>query len=250
MNHFPVFLSLKGKPCTIIGGGAVAERKTESLLKAKAKVTLISPQLTAQLAYLVEDGQINYIDRCYQTHDIKGSFLVIAATNQKETNQLIAEYADQHNILINVVDNPTLCNFIVPSVLDRSPVTVAVSTGGASPVLARQLRMKLESMIPSSCGELAALTEEYREQVKQKFTTVSERKNFWENVLRGTPAELVYAGQIDEARALLEQLLAKKINHAQLGEVYLVGAGPGDPDLLTFKAVRLMQRADVMVYDA
>jgi len=233
----------------IIGGGKVAERKADSLLNANAKVTLVSPQLTTHLAYLVKEGQLHFIERTYQENDIKDAFLVIAATDQSDINRAIAEYANRHNILVNVVDNLSLCNFIVPSVLDRSPVTIAVSTGGASPVLARQLRMKLESMIPSSCGELAAITEEYRERVKQKFATVEERKVFWENVLKGTPAELVYAGQVQAARDLLDKLLAEKSPQAQLGEVYLVGAGPGDPDLLTFKAVRLMQRADVMVYD-
>lgn len=249
MKHFPIFLSLKGKTCVIIGGGSVAERKVESLLNAEAAVTVVSPQLSPQLSYLSAEKQIKHLNRCYQSQDIDQAFLVIAATDQTEVNRTIAADADKQNIPVNVVDDIKLCSFIVPSVLDRSPVTVAVSTGGASPVLARQLRMKLETMIPSSCGELAALTEQYRERVKQKFATIEERKAFWENVLKGTPAELVYAGQLQAARDLLDQLLDEDIDHPQVGEVYLVGAGPGDPDLLTFKAVRLMQRADVMVYD-
>ena len=249
MKHFPVFLSLTNKPCSVVGGGDVAERKVTSLLNAGADVTVIAPELTAQLAYLAKEGEIKHIARGYQEGDIDQAFLVVAATDNSEVNQAVAENAHQQHILINVVDNTDLCNYIVPSVLDRSPVTVAVSTGGASPVLARQLRTKLESMIPSSCGELASITEEYREKVKQKFASSAERKAFWENALKSTFAELVYAGQISEARRLLDKLLAEKITSAQMGEVYLVGAGPGDPDLLTFKAVRLMQRADVMVYD-
>lgn len=249
MKHFPVFLSLSDKNCTVIGGGDVAERKVESLLNAGASVKLISPTLTDQLSYLVQEKQITYSNRTYQADDTHNAFLVIAATDNKTINREIAEQATEHNTLVNVVDDPSLCNFIVPSVLDRSPVTIAVSTGGASPVLARQLRMKLESMVPSSCGELAGITEEYREIVKQKFPTSEDRKAFWENALKGTFAELVYAGQLEEARNLLDQLLEESITSAQVGEVYLVGAGPGDPDLLTFKAVRLMQRADVMVYD-
>ncbi len=249
MKHFPIFLSLKGKTCIIIGGGSVAERKVESLLNAEAAVTVVSPQLSSQLSYLFAEKQIKHLNRCYQSQDIDQAFLVIAATDQADVNRTIAADADKQNIPVNVVDDIKLCSFIVPSVLDRSPVTVAVSTGGASPVLARQLRMKLETMIPSSCGELAALTEQYRERVKKKFATIEERKAFWENVLKGTPAELVYAGQLQAARDLLDQLLDEDIDHPQVGEVYLVGAGPGDPDLLTFKAVRLMQRADVMVYD-
>jgi uroporphyrin-III C-methyltransferase/precorrin-2 dehydrogenase/sirohydrochlorin ferrochelatase len=148
-----------------------------------------------------------------------------------------------------VADNPSLCSFIFPSILDRSPVTIAVSTGGASPVLARQLRMKLETMIPSACGRLAGITEEYREKVKQHFPQQEQRKAFWENALKGPFAELVYAGQDTSARKLLDDLLLKEHDENPMGEVYLVGAGPGDPDLLTFKAARLMQQADVMVYD-
>ena len=170
-SHYPVFLSLSDKSCVVIGGGGVAERKVDSLLNAGGLVTVVSPVLSDQLAYLAKENQITYIDREYQADDIAHAFLVVAATDQSEVNQAIASQANQTNTLVNVVDNPTLCNFIVPSVLDRSPVTIAVSTGGASPVLARQLRMKLESMIPSSCGELAGITEEYREKVKQKFPT-------------------------------------------------------------------------------
>jgi uroporphyrin-III C-methyltransferase/precorrin-2 dehydrogenase/sirohydrochlorin ferrochelatase len=147
-----------------------------------------------------------------------------------------------------VADNPTLGNFLFPSTIERDPVTIAVSTGGASPVLARQLRMKLEAMIPTSCGRLAGITEEYREKVKDAFPDQSQRKEFWETALKGAFAELVYAGQDEAAKKLLDEALANKRSHAN-GEVYLVGAGPGDPDLLTFKAVRLMQQADVMVYD-
>ena len=249
MKHYPVFLSLTDKPCVVVGGGAVAERKVESLLNAGGMVTVVSPNLTDQLSHLAKESEITYVNREYQADDIREAFLVVAATDNSKVNQAIAELANKTNTMVNVVDASHLSNFIVPSVLDRSPVTVAVSTGGASPVLARQLRMKLESMIPSSCGELAGITEEYREKVKQKFATPEGRKDFWENTLKSAFVELVYAGQVKEARKLLDDLLEQEVTCAQIGEVYLVGAGPGDPDLLTFKAVRLMQRADVMVYD-
>ncbi|HHL19493.1 MAG TPA: uroporphyrinogen-III C-methyltransferase [Thiothrix sp.] len=250
MNHYPIFLKLENRPCLVIGGGSIAERKIYSLLSAGATITIISPTLTQKLQQRLVAEEITHIARYYEGEaDLACTFLVIAATDNSEINAQIAHAANKRNILVNVVDNPALCSYIVPSVVDRSPVTIAVSTGGASPVLARQLRMKLETMVPASCGELASITEEYRDKVKQHFDTNEQRKHFWENALRGQFAELVYAGHKEQARQLLDTLLAKGNDAKLMGEVYLVGAGPGDPDLLTFKALRLMQQADVMVYD-
>ena len=249
MKHFPVFLDLKDRHCLVIGGGSVATRKIINLLKADAKVILISPQVSDDLKQLADDKRITVIEREFESSDIAVAFLVVAATDNSEINAQIAQQANQANTMVNVADNAELCSFIFPSVLDRSPVTIAVSTGGASPVLARQLRMKLETMVPSACGRLAAITEEYREKVKQHFPQQEQRKLFWENALKGTFAELVYAGQDASARKILDESLQYKQAENPIGEVYLVGAGPGDPDLLTFKAVRLMQQADVMVYD-
>ena len=249
MKHFPVFLDLKDRSCLVIGGGSVASRKVKNLLNADAQVIVISPEINDDLSALEKDSRIIWIKREVENTDIARAFLVVAATDNKAVNAQIAELANNANTLVNVADDASLCSFIFPSVLDRSPVTIAVSTGGASPVLARQLRMKLETMIPSSCGRLAAITEEYREKVKQHFPEQAQRKKFWENALKGPFAELVYAGQDESARKLLDELLSKGQDENPVGEVYLVGAGPGDPDLLTFKAVRLMQQADVMVYD-
>ncbi len=249
MDHYPAFLNLKSRPVVIVGGGNIAERKVKNLLNAGSHITLIAPKITANLQQHVTDGLIHHKPREFQDGDIESALLIIAATNQHTINRHVAELAHASNTLVNVVDNPELCSYIVPSVVDRSPVTIAVSTGGASPVLARQLRMKLETMVPSSCGQLAAITEEYRDVVKEHFATTEQRKHFWENALKGPFAELVYAGQITEARLLLDKLLVEGHGQSEMGEVYLVGAGPGDPDLLTFKAVRLMQQADVMVYD-
>ncbi len=249
MKHFPVFLNLKDRQCLVIGGGSVASRKVTNLLKAGARVVVISPDISDSLSQLGTDKKITVIQRTFQQADIVMAFLVVAATNDKALNAKIAEQANNANTMVNVADDATLCSFIFPSVLDRSPVTIAVSTGGASPVLARQLRMKLETMIPSACGRLAGITEEYREKVKAHFPQQEQRKMFWENALKGTFAELVYAGQEASARKLLDDTLEQDQEENPMGEVYLVGAGPGDPDLLTFKAVRLMQQADVMVYD-
>jgi uroporphyrin-III C-methyltransferase/precorrin-2 dehydrogenase/sirohydrochlorin ferrochelatase len=249
MKHFPIFLTLKDRPCTVIGGGAVAHRKINTLLKSGATITLISPQLCDELQQKVTNKLIAYHARNFTDSDLNNSFIAIAATDDSEVNRHIARVAEQKNVLVNVADSLALSNFIMPSVLDRSPVTIAVSTGGASPVLAKSLRMKLETLIPSACGRLAAISEEYRAKVKAHFPEQRQRKAFWENTLAGPFAELVYAGQDIMARQLLDELLEKEAEQNPMGEVYLVGAGPGDPDLLTFKAVRLMQQADVMVYD-
>jgi len=249
MKHFPVFLDLKNRHCLVIGGGSVATRKINNLLKADANVVVISPQISEELKQFGDDDKITLIEREFELSDIALAFLVVAATDDSEVNAQIAKQANNANTMVNVADNAKLCSFIFPSVLDRSPVTIAVSTGGASPVLARQLRMKLETMIPSACGRLAGITEEYREKVKQYFPKQEQRKHFWENALKGSFAELVYAGQDSAARKILDESLASGQDENPIGEVYLVGAGPGDPDLLTFKAVRLMQQADVMVYD-
>ncbi len=249
MKHFPIFLDLKNRSCIVIGGGSVATRKVTNLLTANAKVIVISPEISDELQQLKTDGKITLLKRDVEDADIAIAFLIVAATDNTEVNAQIASLAHNANTPVNVADDSKLCSFIFPSILDRSPVTIAVSTGGASPVLARQLRMKLETMIPSACGRLAGITEEYRENVKQHFPQQEQRKAFWENALKGTFAELVYAGQDASARLLLDDLLIKGQDENPMGEVYLVGAGPGDPDLLTFKAVRLMQQADVMVYD-
>jgi uroporphyrin-III C-methyltransferase/precorrin-2 dehydrogenase/sirohydrochlorin ferrochelatase len=249
MDHYPVFLNLTDRNCLVIGGGTVAERKISTLLKAGATVTVISPDLTDNLQHKLNNQHIVHIKREFQTADLEPYILIIIATDNSELNTQIAQLAHENNKLVNVVDNPALCSFIVPSVVDRSPVTIAVSTGGASPVLARQLRMKLETMVPSSCGQLAAITEEYRDTVKRRYDTPEDRKHFWENALRSPFAELVYAGHIDSARNVLEEMLENAGKKPEIGEVYLVGAGPGDPDLLTFKALRLMQQSDVIVYD-
>lgn len=248
MDRFPVFLDLHGRSCLVVGGGKVAERKVEGLLKAGAKVVLVAPQLSAEMAMIISGGRVEHHARPFVDSDIAGHFLVIAATNDPQVNAHVAHLANQHNIPVNVVDDAARGSMVIPSVVDRSPVMVAISTGGASPVLARQLRMKLETIIPQQCGELAAITEEYRDIVKARLPE-SQRKDFWEQMLKGPFAELAYAGQVDEARRYLETALASFPRGQRMGEVYLVGAGPGDPDLLTFKALRLMQQADIMVYD-
>lgn len=250
MDYLPVFLKIRTRPCLLVGGGRVAARKAALLLRAGAKLTVVALQCCAELRERAAQGEVTLIERAFEPHDLENAVLVIAATDDETVNRAVYELASRLRIPVNVVDNPALCSFIMPSIVDRSPVQIAVSTSGASPVLARLLRAKLESFIPSAYGRLARLVDEYRTRVKQRFTDPGQRRYFWENVLQGRVAELLFAGQEVQARAALEAAIEDTgTSYASAGEVYLVGAGPGDPDLITFRALRLMQQADVVVYD-
>jgi len=250
MDYLPIFMNLKGKAVTVVGGGEVAARKVALLYQAGAKVTVISPALGDTLARALERGEIQYISAEFSQEQIDRPQLIVAATNKLDVNKQVAAVAGELNIPVNVVDTPDLCTFVMPSIIDRSPVMIAVSTGGASPVLGRLLRQKLETTIPASYGKLAALARLFRERVKQKFSHSPDRRIFWEKVLEGPIAEMMVAGKEDKAREALEIALESEGDRMpDAGEVYLVGGGPGDPDLLTFKALRLMQQADVVVYD-
>ncbi|MGB5443735.1 MAG: siroheme synthase CysG [Gammaproteobacteria bacterium] len=250
MDYLPVFLKITDSPCLVVGGGKVAARKVRLLVKAGASVTLVSPVLCDEVAAAVKRGTVKYLERGFQDDDLAGVILVIAATDDAAVNRSVSELARRQGIPVNVVDNPALCSFIMPSIIDRSPLQVAVSTGGKSPVLARLLRARLESFIPAAYGQLANLVDEYRQRVKDRFTDVEQRRYFWESILQGRVAELLFAGQEEKARSALQEAIDDvNTQQAPCGEVYLVGAGPGDPDLITFRALRLMQQADVVVYD-
>ncbi len=250
MDFFPVFLQLEKRDCLVVGGGKVAARKVALLVRAGARVQVVAPDLCDELVALLEQKKITHSTRKFEDGDIGGKVLVIAGTNQQDVNRRVSELAHAANLPVNVVDQPQLCSFIMPSVIDRSPVQVAVSSGGASPVLARLLRARLESYVPAAYGRLATLVEGFRDRVKQRFSSSDQRRRFWENILQGEVAELLIAGRDDTARDLLEKSLEESGDEPNsIGEVYLVGAGPGDPDLLTFRALRLMQMADVIVYD-
>lgn len=249
MEFLPLFFNIDGQSCLVVGGGTVAARRVGLLRKAASRVIVVAPELVSELTELVEADEIVHHARAFTASDLDAVRLVIAATNSAAINAEISKLAQERAIPVNVVDNPELGSFIVPSILDRSPVLVAVTTGGASPVLARQLRSRLETIIPSAYGRLATMIEEFRGAAKERFTDPDERRRFWEEILDGPIAERVFAGREADARRQIEQALAKGTAKKGVGEVYLVGAGPGDPDLLTFRAVRLMQQADVLVYD-
>lgn len=250
MEFLPLFFDLKGRQALIVGGGEVALRKAKLIARAQAKVSVVSPEVLDGLVDVVKRSGGKLFKEQYQTLDLSQYVLVVAATDNQELNKQVSLEAKQTGIPVNVVDQPELCTFIFPAIVDRSPVIAAVSSGGASPVLARLLRAKLETVIPASYGRLAALAEKYRQKVKDTFSHINLRRGFWERILSGHVADLVFAGKEKEAETLLQQELElTKPVKRELGEVYLVGAGPGDPDLLTFKALRLMQQADVVLHD-
>lgn len=249
MEYLPVFLDLKSRPCLVVGGGEVAARKLDLLRSAGAHVSVVAPELCERLRSEAAAGRFTHQPRKFAEYDLAGKTLVVAATDDRAVNLEVSRLAQARGLPVNVVDQPELCSFIMPSIVDRSPVLVAVSTSGASPVLARMLRARLESLIPAAYGRLAELVERHRKTLRQRFASIEQHRRFWERALDGPYAELVLSGREAEA----ERWLAREIEHgadpSPTGEVYLVGAGPGDPDLLTFRALRLMQRAEVVLYD-
>jgi uroporphyrin-III C-methyltransferase/precorrin-2 dehydrogenase/sirohydrochlorin ferrochelatase len=250
MKYFPIFLNISNQYCLVVGAGGIAVRKVELLLKAGARVRVVAKNLCSAMQTLQQRNEIECNVRGFEESDLENVELIIAATNDYKLNASISGLARSKHIPVNVVDNPDLCSFIMPSMVDRDPVQIAVSTGGASPVLARLIRSHLESTIPAAYGELAKLANSNRDKVKQAFPKVEERRKFWESVLEGSVAEYVLSGRVDDASNLLDEMLKTSAADPDYkGEVYLVGAGPGDPDLLTFKALRLMQKCDVVVYD-
>jgi uroporphyrin-III C-methyltransferase/precorrin-2 dehydrogenase/sirohydrochlorin ferrochelatase len=248
MQYLPVFMDVRGSPCLVVGGGEVAARKTSLLLEAGAAVTVVAPDLAPNLASLLAVGRITHRARTFLPADLDGVTLAVAATDDEDVNQQVSALAKARQLPVNVVDNRPLCSFIMPAIVDRGPLQIAISTGGAAPVLARLIRGKLEAAIPAAWGRLAALTAEYRDRVKALLPAGNPRRIFWENILGGPIAEIFLSGQEDKARAALDRALAEP-QAPITGEVYLVGAGPGDPDLLSFRALRLMQQADVVLHD-
>jgi uroporphyrin-III C-methyltransferase/precorrin-2 dehydrogenase/sirohydrochlorin ferrochelatase len=250
-----MFFKLEGRSCLVVGGGEIAARKVSLLVRAGGNVTVIAPELCESLQGRLNAGEIRFVKKNFEPSDVTDSdvthyAVVVAATDDKAVNQMVSETAQHNNIPVNVVDQPSLCSFVVPSMIDRSPVQIAVSTGGASPVLARLLRARLETMIPAAYGKLASLMEEFRDKVKQHFKNPDKRRYFWETVIQGPIAEMVFSGKEEAARAAMHAAVDEGEKAIpDRGEVYLVGAGPGDPDLLTFRALRLLQQADVIVYD-
>ena len=248
MNYLPIFIDIKQKPCLVVGGGDIAYRKINLLLKADAAITCVSKECCDGIVQLIHSNKITHIEKAFEATDINSQILIVSATDDSTLNAHVSELAKSANIPVNVVDSPALCSFVMPSIVDRSPIVIAISSAGKAPVLARLIRAKLESTIPHAYGKLAELAGNFRDQVKAKFNNIEDRRYFWEKTFSGIVAEKVFSGKVDEAKADLQAQLDGS-SDSEVGEVYLVGGGPGDPDLLTFKALRLMQQADVILYD-
>ncbi len=250
MINFPIFIKLQDQHCLVVGGGVVATRKIKQLLIAGAKVFVVAPNIEPALEKLKESGDIRYFQQAYTEKCLEGKQLVIAATNDKQLNNQIAKRAKSQNILVNVVDDYDAGTFIMPSIINRNPVVIAISTSGIAPVLTKLLSIRIETLIPSNYGKLASLISRFRDSAKEKYPSTKDRRRFWESILDGPIAEMFYAGQEEKTLKLLEAQLGNESSHLDSkGEVYLVGGGPGDPELLTFRALRLMQQADVVLYD-
>ncbi|MDM1291778.1 siroheme synthase CysG [Acinetobacter indicus] len=248
MDIFPISLKLQQQRCLIVGGGHIAYRKAGLLQKAGAIIDVVAPDIDAALLELVQQSQGHYEAAAFNTEiPLRQYRLVIAATDDAAINRQVFEACEAENVLVNSVDDPPHCRFMVPAIVDRSPLLISVATNGASPVLSRQIRTQLETSIPHGMGKLASFSGQWRAAVKAKIQNPDERRIFWENLYASPLKEQVFNDNLQEANRLIEQALQEWT--MPKGEVYLVGAGPGDPELLTLKALRLMQQADVVIYD-
>jgi uroporphyrin-III C-methyltransferase/precorrin-2 dehydrogenase/sirohydrochlorin ferrochelatase len=249
MEYLPLFFALHDAPVLLVGGGRVALRKARLLIAAGARVTLVSPDIDHELETMLSAAGGSWQQDIYRPSYLDDMLLVVAATPDPTVNGSIAVDASDRKIPVNVVDSPQLCSFVFPSIVDRSPLIIAIGSSARSPVLARLVRSKIEALIPAAYGRLAAFTGRFREAIKLAVPAQGQRRRFWEQLVKGPVGEMVLAGQEDRAAELVQKYIDNPDEPHRLGEVYLVGAGPGDPDLLSFKAARLLQAADVILYD-
>jgi uroporphyrin-III C-methyltransferase/precorrin-2 dehydrogenase/sirohydrochlorin ferrochelatase len=251
MDHLPVFLNLRDRLTLVVGGGHVGTRKVERLLAAQARVRVVAPELDPTLAEARDHGRIEHISEPFRAQHFDGVVFAIAATDQGDVNQAVARAGAARGVFVNVVDDGAASTAIMPSIVDRSPVVIAIGTSGRSPTLARRLRAQLEALMPQGLSDLAALAGRFRERARQVLPEAARRARFWDQLFDGPVAGAVLAGRGGEADSLTELALNSAAKDATLrrGEVYLIGAGPGDPDLLTLRALQLLQRSDVVLYD-
>ena len=247
MDTLPLFLHLDDQPCVVVGGGAVAARKVEALARAGARITVVAPRIGPAIADLEADGRLRVERRPFADEDVRGALLAIAATGDREVNRRVYAACRASGVLVNTVDDPSLCTVTFPAIVDRGPVTVAVSTGGSAPALARHLREKIEQLIPSGTERLARFLGTRRADINLAAADGRARRRLWDRILDGPIPDLLQSGREEAAEEALGRLAESPAETT--GLVSLVGAGPGDPDLLTIKAVHTLQRADIVYYD-
>ncbi|NIG88654.1 siroheme synthase CysG [Serratia symbiotica] len=251
MDYLPIFADLKQRPVLVVGGGEVATRKVDLLQRSGAEIRIVAQSLLPKLEQQWQQGRLIWLGTTFEPCQLDEVFLVIAATDDGALNAKVLAAADKRRVLANVVDDQPRCSFIFPSIIDRSPLVVAVSSSGQAPVLARMLREKLEALLPASLGQMAEVAGRWRGRVKQRLTSISERRRFWEKTFGGRFSTQVANGQSAQAEQQLEQDLHRfaQSGESTQGEIALVGAGPGDVGLLTLRGLQLMQQADVVLYD-
>ena len=250
MRYFPAFLDLTNRSSLLVGGGELAVRKLRLLLKAGARVELVAPTLDADMAELARNEGVRWTGRPFLAGDVLGRAMVISAVGQPEVDEAVAAAAAEAGIPVNVVDRPELCSFITPAIIDRDPLVIGISSAGDAPILARQLRAKIEALLPARLGALTRFAGSFRAAVAANIASGPARRTFWERFFTGPIADKVLAGQEVAAREAMVGLVNSRAVQAEPeGSVAIVGAGPGDPDLLTFKAMRRLQEADVVLYD-
>ena len=255
MDYLPVFLQLRDRPVLVVGGGRVAARKVELLRRTGAKITVVAPELADDVRELAAKGELHYVNTVFSPEHVTGTVAVVAATGVPEVNAAVSAAAREQNIPVNVVDDPVASTFIFPAIVDRSPILIAISSGGQAPVLARRIREQMEAFLPARLGALARFMGERRKAVKRALRTAA-RRSFWERIVGGVVGARVFAGdEVTAGKDFERELRTTHLTRSSgtgslgLGECYLIGAGPGDPDLLTLRALQLLQQADVILYD-
>ena len=252
MDHLPILLNVSGRRTLVVGNGVVAARKADLVLRAGSRVTVVAPELGDELARLREQYPFEHKAEPLVASDLEGCVVVFGCSADDAVNQQLCKLAAEAGIMVNVPDQLGYSDFTMPAVVDRTPLLIAISSGGASPLLTRSMKARFETEIPAAYGRLAEFAGRYRDRIKEMVPNATRRRRFWESMITGPVAEHLFSAQVDEAEALMDSLLeeaAKEGDQPPQGEVYLVGTGPGDPDLLTFRALRLMQQADVVLYD-
>ena len=252
MDHLPIFLNVKGQRALVVGNGTLAARKADLLVRAGCDLTIIASEPSDDLGRLLQEHPVDHKTGDLIADDLKDCVIAFGASSDAAINQELHDLATAAGVPVNISDNPALCDFIMPALVDRSPLLIAIASGGATPLLTRMLKARFETDIPAAYGRLAEFAGNYRERVKDSIPDMTRRRRFWETMIAGPVAEHLFSGQEVEATALMDRLLEEAATDGDKpprGEVYLVGTGPGDPDLLTFRALRLMQQADVVLYD-